>query len=510
MKANTLTPILLSIALLLQGCQEITSMVIPAIEEPMAMTPCDAPTMAKATQSYPFGIPGGNVIRLEKMAPEQIRAGEIFDYQIKVTNLTDNVLANIMVTDRIPDNMKIESAIPKYKMIGSRARWLLGSLDANESMMITISAVAQGKGQVTSCAQVTYDSPLCAQMNIVQPDLRLAKVAPEESLSCDRIPLRYLITNAGDGYACDIQIVDKLAKGLVTSDGKTEVTFSLDALAPGKSQEFKVMVDAMDTGKYMSRAVATSSTSGKAESNMPVTVVSKPILLIAEKTPDRQFIGRNIIYEFTVTNSGDGFANDTVLIASIPEGIEFKDANAGGVYTHSSPGKVTWKVATIEPHTSKTFRMTISSENAAMLTSTATVKAHCAETVSIMARTSIEGISAILLEVIDTADPVEVGQNETYIISVTNQGSAPGTNIEISCQMQDNMEYVSSSGPTMATVDGKKIRFEPLRLLAPKAKASWRVVIRSTGIGDVRFKVSMLSSELDSSVEETEATRFYR
>ena len=46
--------------------------------------------------------------------------------------------------------------------------------------------------------------------------------------------------------------------------------------------------------------------------------------------------------------------------------------------------------------------------------------------------TEVVGVPAILLEVVDVEDPVEVGKEAVYDIKVTNQGSAIGTNIRIS------------------------------------------------------------------------------
>jgi len=72
------------------------------------------------------------------------------------------------------------------------------------------------------------------------------------------------------------------------------------------------------------------------------------------------------------------------------------------------------------------------------------------------------------------------------------------------------MKYVSSSGPTTASVTGNNVDFAPLLSLAPKAQAQWRVNIEAFSAGDVRFKVIMNSDQLGRPVEETEATTFYK
>jgi hypothetical protein len=68
---------------------------------------------------------------------------------------------------------------------------------------------------------------------------------------------------------------------------------------------------------------------------------------------------------------------------------------------------------------------------------------------------------------------------------------------------------VSSAGPTRAAVDGKTVKFAPLATLAPKAKATYRVIVKGTKPADVRFKVQLTSDQVSRPVEETESTHVY-
>jgi len=116
-----------------------------------------------------------------------------------------------------------------------------------------------------------------------------------------------------------------------------------------------------------------------------------------------------------------------------------------------------------------------------------------------------------LLEVVDLCDPIQVGQTETYVITVTNQGTARDTNIRITCFLEPNMEYASSEGDTEATVLGNKITFAPLSSLEPKAQAKWQIEVKATSVGNVRFKTILSSDQLgERPVAETEATNFYK
>lgn len=99
------------------------------------------------------------------------------------------------VKDCVPANLKIEGSMPEvHAREKGDVHWMLGELGARASKVITVSAVAEEKGSFTSCAEVFYDSPTCAKINIVEAKLRLVKAAPSRVLKCDRIPVTYVVT----------------------------------------------------------------------------------------------------------------------------------------------------------------------------------------------------------------------------------------------------------------------------------------------------------------------------
>jgi uncharacterized repeat protein (TIGR01451 family) len=140
----------------------------------------------------------------------------------------------------------------------------------------------------------------------------------------------------------------------------------------------------------------------------------------------------------------------------------------------------------------------------------ATASAYCAEPVTESAKTSITGIAATRLEVVNAEDPVEVGVNTTYTITINNEGSAADSNVRIVCQLDEKLQYVSSAGATAGSLIGKTVSFAPLRSLEPKTKSTWRVVVKGLQPGDVRFKVTMFTDQHALPIEQMEATHFYQ
>jgi len=462
--------------------------------------------MTHVSYAFPTGNPDTSVIMVEKSAPAQVQVGQAFDYTIKLTNLSDCELEDVVVSDRLPKGFQLKNAVPKATVSGDEARWTVGKLERKGFKNIRINGVPMGQGSLTHCAKVTYRTPLCVTVVAVEPKLVLTKSAPAEVLLCDPIPIRYVVTNVGTGVAKNTKIMDQLPSGLTTMDGKRVVEFSAGDLEMGQSRDYTVSTKASKTGNYSSEANASASGGLSAEASSS-TMVRKPELMITKEGPKTRFINVQFTYEITVKNNGDAPSKETVLQDNVPMGAEFVSASGAGRY--SEDGRVTWDLGTINPKTSRKVSVTLKGQKSGFVRSTATVQGVCAPPVSASMQTELAGIPAILLEVIDLEDPIEVGNDGTYVIMATNQGSAPGTNISVTCVLEPGSEFITAEGPTGYTVSGNTITLKPLSTLDPKAKATWRLKVKARTAGDMRFKVSMQSGEIVRPVEETEATRFY-
>jgi hypothetical protein len=123
--------------------------------------------------------------------------------------------------------------------------------------------------------------------------------------------------------------------------------------------------------------------------------------------------------------------------------------------------------------------------------------------------TRVEGLSAILLEVVDTEDPIEVGADTSYEIRITNTGSKTETDIKLVCAIPEKMQLKSAQGPAHYQEQGREVIFEALPKLAPRADAIYRINVKAIAPGDVRFKAQITSTNLVEPVVEMESTRIY-
>ena len=510
---------LLTVALALAGgCEEEheiaaqpqgSTAVAPPPEAARPPRPAPAPTPAPGEAMVRMALPTGDfstsVLSLEKSAPKEVLVGKEFAYTIRLANLTATALKGVVLTGKLSDNVKLAGTEPEGTIKGSHVTWDVGTLGPKETKTFVMRGLAKATGVLIGCSEVTFDVPeVCLSIRAVQPALKLQKTMPPTALLCENIPAKIVVTNTGTGNAERVVVQDNFPAGMTTLDGKAAVAYDVGTLRPGESREIAVQAKASKTGSFNNRVTATAA-GGLTAEDSATTVVRVPELAIDYAGPKTRYVGRTATYVITVTNKGDADARETVLVSTIPAGMTLAGASEGAL---SSAGKVTWKLDTIKAGASKKVSLALKAVQQGVARSTAAVTAFCSKA-SGEAVTVVKGIPAILLECVDLEDPIEVGANETYVIVVTNQGSAVGTNIVVTCTLPDEQEFVSATGPTKETTKAKTVAFAPLATLAPKAKATYRVVVKGLKAGDVRFKVTLNSDQMTSPAGETESTHIY-
>jgi len=472
---------------------------------PTGLVAVSAPGSSVISRTYPW--PECGIVQLDKIMPNEVGLNRSFNYTIKITNLTESMLTGIVINEQLPENFKYMSSNPSARQVETKLIWDISSLGPKAHKQFTVSGMATYTAPLKhSTTVITPVIPATAVIEVIQPELKLTKTAPADVLLCDLIPVRYVATNSGTGSIQNVKIIENLPTGLRTTEGKSQLVFDAGTLGAGQSRQFTSELRATQTGTFVSSAVASSTTGLSVESAATTTSVGMPVLTINKTGPDRLYIGRSASYEITIRNNSDVSAKNAILEDTIPDGVTGVKATAGAKLSGS---KLVWEFGTLEPNSSKNVRVTYTPTKAGTLINSATATAYCAEAATSTMRTSVTGIPALSLEVVDIEDPVRTGTRATYVIRVENQGSATATNIRIACILENNVQYISSAGATAGSTQGQTVRFFPLGNLAPQAQAAWRVVVEAVRPGDVRFKTIMNADQLSRPVEETESTHIY-
>ena len=461
--------------------------------------------MISESMAFPTGDRSTSALLIERRMPAEVVLGQAFEYEICATNISKLTLKDVGITDDCTNFTVTSSTPPATKSPSNGLMWNLGTLAPGETKCVKVLGTATNTGKVTSCAAPTFSAALCIETNVVQPALKIVHTATAEALTCDPIQLSCTVTNNGSGAARNVKVNHNIPAGFKCQGDMN--MHDVGTLAAGESRTFNMTCQADKSGSYQSQCTATADGGLTASSETHTTVVRQPVLTITKTCRQTQFIGANTTMDIVVKNTGDGAAKDCMVEDMLPANGKFVSASAGGT---ASGGKVMWNLGTLAPNDSKTVSIVMSSDAAGKLTNTASARAYCAAAVQASCSTDYTGIPALLLEVVDSPDPVQIGTDTTYTVEVTNQGSATATNVKIICTLPAEETFLSAGGQTAGSASGNTITFAPLASLAPKAKATWTVKVKAKAEGDVRFRTSMIADQLKSTVDETESTNLYQ
>jgi len=241
-------------------------------------------------------------------------------------------------------------------------------------------------------------------------------------------------------------------------------------------------------------------------SNFFLEDLGAPVLALACNAPAEVLVGRPVKVCLTLRNLGDASDPQTTVTLPIPDGASYLSPTNS---TAPSPGQLKWQIPNLASGASYQLCAIFTMRQPGLMLFAARASGDQSDAVQSSCSTRIAGIPAILLEVVDREDPIDVGKEVTYDIKVTNQGSATGTNIRIVCTLPASQEFVSGTGATTVSAQAGTITMEPLPVVAPKAVASWRVVVKALEAADARFKVELRSDQFESPIHEDESTQQY-
>jgi uncharacterized repeat protein (TIGR01451 family) len=344
------------------------------------------------------------------------------------------------------------------------------------------------------------------ELGSVPPRIGLHKIQPALASTCEPIEVTLIVTNSGAVRLTGITLEDTLPAGWKTSRGQTSVRWEIESLAPGQTRQQTFEAIATTPGTQLNKASVQARENVRATAESE-TAVGAPKLEVTCATVYKQVpVGRPVSATLTIRNVGDRPEPRVFVTMAPPADATQLETEPAGTLTD---GRLTWELPALEPGGSKTIDLSFTGTLPRTQTLDVAVAGLCAPATETHCITEIIGIPAILLEVIDLEDPIEVGKEVVYEIRVLNQGSIADTGIRLECRLDDSQEYVSGSGPTPVNATGRDVTTEPLAQLAPRETATWRITCRALNPADARFHVRMTSDSIKRSVDETESTRHY-
>jgi len=445
-------------------------------------------------------------VGLEWVGPTSLKVGQAAEYTLMVRNISPIPVQKVIVQVRIPSGVNIVNAEPKAENTDNVLVWELGNLLVKQERRLTMKVISPQRGDLTCQAWVTFTGSSVMRIKVREPKLQVKLQMPDKVMVGDPANVVMTVSNPGDHSADHVKITAILADGLESIRGN-KLSYDLGTLGAGETRNVTLPCVTKAAGSQKCDVFVEADGGLKAGDSAALNVI-QPQLDLAVSGPKLRYVDKKAIYAFKVSNPGDAPASNVFVTQTVPNGFKFVQADNGGQMDDSSH-TVKWFLGEVAPGQSKEVKVELLANVQGEFTHKVVANASRGMKVEQELKTAVEGLSAILMEVIDVDDPVEVASDTAYEIKVTNTGTKAETDVKLICTIPAQLKLKNVQSTQKYDVVGNEIIFQPLPKLAPRADIVFKLTVTAVAKGDARFKASLTSASLVEPVIKVEPTKVY-
>lgn len=420
--------------------------------------------------------PSANLAVATTVLPDPAALGHELVYVSMVTNLGPSTATALVLHQTMSDSLALvsaESTLGTCTNVNGQITCEIPELPAGSNAAVRVVVIPGQLGTVTNTVLVAALEPDLAPDNNsttavtavkIDTDLAVTLVLPPDPVLTGK-PLTYAITvtNFGPNPATSVVLTDLLPGGvnLLSAESsrgtwtqESEVlTCALGELAVGEGASFTVIAVPAGRGLITNRvnvrgdeadlflanntAEAASTVNNIADLTLGLTSPAGPIVL---DTP--------IVYALAVTNLGPHPATQVLLTDLLPDGATFVSAESSQG-TYSAEGNtVRFDLGSLEPAAFATASFTLIPNTATILTNSASASGSELDpdpsNNSAATTTEVRPQANLVLSLSGSPDPVLVGSNLVYCLTVTNLGPHPATSVVVTDELSTATELVAA------------------------------------------------------------------
>ena len=492
------------------------------------LVPVLAPT-ASSSSSLPIGnlpVKQAPSVTVEYEMPESVSVGQPFTYSLIVRNSGSTPVSGVRVEQELPAGAAYVGSEPPGEMAGEgKLGWAIGQIDANGEKRIKVTMKPSEEGELKGRASVIFATAVEAKTKVTRPRVAVTVTSPDVVKVGEKVAFQIKLSNTGTGPAQKIGLRAQFSDGLMHTQGPV-IEADVVNLPAGGSRSLTLEVTAGKPGQQQCQLSAFIEGNAPETAKTTVTLV-EPQLSVKQTGPTRCLVKGEPLYTIELANPGTATTDPLQVWTVVPEGFEFMQATDGGTFNAANK-TVLWKLSGLAAGAGKSVTLRLRSASQAdgvvrtVAQATATVDtppaggvvAVAAKGKSLEARaeTAIksEGVPALRFEVLGAEGLVEVGKEAVYDIRVSNQGTGPCSNVQLTAELAEGTAATKNDGPTLGRTSGQQILFDPIAQLGVKGEAVYRVRVKGTVAGDMRFRVKLTCDQVKSGVVKEENTRFYK
>jgi uncharacterized repeat protein (TIGR01451 family) len=479
----------------------------PGTPEPPTMPALTPPVPGTAFGSACPVDPPTPVVSLRVRVPASSAPNQEIEYRIFAENRSQADAHHVTVRAALPANARLVRATPESASAAPDLSWSLGTLAAGATREMVMVLTPTAPGDVNVCARIQFEHGQCVTTRIEKPaGLSVRKFGPAVAGVNEVLSYRIIVSNRGTVPLSGVGLIDKLPEGLEHASGKATLAWTVGRLGPGEARTVDYQVTARKAGRLCNRVAASGDGGLIDEAESCVVVGGQPggaappggpgpapaaapgKLTLSMTGPPQRFVNRPATFQITVANNGLGNVGNVVITDVLPAQTTLVSASDNGRLTGN---QVQWLIGTLRPGARRTVQLALQAQAAGAIVNRATVTGDGGQSVSAEAKTLFEGATGLTFDLDVKDNPVEVGGQTTFIVTVLNQGTAPANKVQVSVTLPDQVQVIDASGPAKYQQQGQQVAFEPLDGLRPQTEVRYQINVKAVREGDGKARAEL-------------------
>jgi uncharacterized repeat protein (TIGR01451 family) len=445
-------------------------------------------------------------LEIQKFAPAEIQVGKPAKFVVQVKNVGTQAAESVTVRDVVPQGTRLISTTPTAETEGGQVVWTFDKLSPGEDRTVEMQLMPTEEGEIGSVATVSYTAQASVKTKCTMPQLAIRMTAPAKVMVGQQQRVKIELRNPGSGDATGVMLFENVPPNVKHVAGPA-LEFEIGTLRAGETRELELVLTAEKAGKTINVLSAKADGNLQVQQQVEFEIVA-PELTVDLNGPERRYLERPATYEVSVENPGTAPAHDVQIVTKLPKGMRFIRANNMGEYDAATHA-VYWSLSELPEGEKGTVELVAMPTEAGPQTLAVESRAGQGLSDQTQRQIVVDGLAAIMFEVRDMEDPIEVGGETGYEIRVVNQGTKAATNVQVGVKLPAGMQLVSAEGETQHKEMQGAIVFEPLEQLAAKADTVYRVRVQGTAAGDQRVTVEVNTDDLAQPIRREESTLVY-